>query len=493
MNLNKNYTGKTKLKEWWGIVKANFQTIEDDFNGEVSTRISADNALSTRINNEANSRAAADTTLQQNINSEANSRAAADNTLQGNIESEANRRTAADTTLQGNIESEASARATADNTLQAQIDSIKDVNTVEDLYGEPMYHIVELITSETLPTPYWLGREQYMSGDIMHLDFALTNVFYIDGVQIEGTYRVLPTIDTRVTTYFIVHYDMAENTWEVEASSSAVTSEIVGDVWTFTLCSYGNFVIEATAEENPYTDTTYELRSYNAQFYNNNESTATGVYSTSKQYAPYYRTREDLHTVNKDSFLDAVNEIMSITGVLGIKNMGFKSRDLPDPYVARNNYNSEYPCVDIDFTGAFSVNGTSCGTMDVAHIDVTAPYQTNIYIVVHFNIDTYEISVESSSTVVENTLSGNIWTFTYGFYQGCDLSTDDDDPDSPTYGQTIIWWGGVSDWSIEVSRDKIGEYGHTERVYDSKATQIAAMQDTLGSLSASLDSVNGVS
>ncbi len=32
MNLDFNYDGKTKLKDWWGKVKANFQTLQDGFN-----------------------------------------------------------------------------------------------------------------------------------------------------------------------------------------------------------------------------------------------------------------------------------------------------------------------------------------------------------------------------------------------------------------------------------------------------------------------------
>ena len=43
MEINKNYNGKTQLKDWWGIVKGNFDAVETEINS-MSNRI-RNNAL----------------------------------------------------------------------------------------------------------------------------------------------------------------------------------------------------------------------------------------------------------------------------------------------------------------------------------------------------------------------------------------------------------------------------------------------------------------
>lgn len=43
MEINKNYNGKTQLKDWWGIVKGNFDAVETEMNS-MSNRI-RNNAL----------------------------------------------------------------------------------------------------------------------------------------------------------------------------------------------------------------------------------------------------------------------------------------------------------------------------------------------------------------------------------------------------------------------------------------------------------------
>lgn len=59
MKLDFNYDGKTKLKDWWGKVKANFHTVQDEFN-----------ALDDKVSKEITDRQAADAQLKEEIDHE---------------------------------------------------------------------------------------------------------------------------------------------------------------------------------------------------------------------------------------------------------------------------------------------------------------------------------------------------------------------------------------------------------------------------------------
>ena len=103
MKLNFNFSGKTLLKDWWPIVKENFKTIETDHNTlsdkldtEITQRTNADVGLANQITAEKTARESADSSLSSRINNEATIRQAADNELQRNIDSEITERQTAD-------------------------------------------------------------------------------------------------------------------------------------------------------------------------------------------------------------------------------------------------------------------------------------------------------------------------------------------------------------------------------------------------------------
>lgn len=103
MKLNFNFDGKTLLPQWWPIVKSNFQTIQDDHNTlsnkldtEITQRTNADVGLANQITAEKTARESADSSLSSRINNEATIRQAADNELQRNIDSEITERQTAD-------------------------------------------------------------------------------------------------------------------------------------------------------------------------------------------------------------------------------------------------------------------------------------------------------------------------------------------------------------------------------------------------------------
>ena len=103
MKLNFNFSGKTLLKDWWKIVRDNFtaiqtehNTLSDKLDTEITQRTNADVGLANQISAEKTARESADSSLSSRINNEVTIRQAADNELQRNIDSEITERQTAD-------------------------------------------------------------------------------------------------------------------------------------------------------------------------------------------------------------------------------------------------------------------------------------------------------------------------------------------------------------------------------------------------------------
>lgn len=103
MKLNFNFDGKTFLSKWWKIVRDNFTAIQTDHNTlsnkldtEITQCTNADVGLANQITAEKTARESADSSLSSRINNEATIRQAADNELQRNIDSEITERQTAD-------------------------------------------------------------------------------------------------------------------------------------------------------------------------------------------------------------------------------------------------------------------------------------------------------------------------------------------------------------------------------------------------------------
>ena len=103
MKLNFNFSGKTLLKDWWKIVRDNLTAIQTDHNTlsdkldtEITQRTNADVGLADKITAETKARESADSSLSSRISNEVTIRQAADNELQRNIDSEITERQTAD-------------------------------------------------------------------------------------------------------------------------------------------------------------------------------------------------------------------------------------------------------------------------------------------------------------------------------------------------------------------------------------------------------------
>ena len=312
MKLNFNFSGKTLLKDWWKIVRDNFTAIQTDHNTlsdkldtEITQRTNADVGLANQITAEKTARESADSSLSSRINNEATIRQAADNELQRNLDSEITERQTADTNISNSVKAEESARKSADKELKARIDEINANTETTILFGDKKQHTVKFV-APSKPTLYFDGQQEY-EGESMTVDITLKDAFYIDGKQIAGTFseqRINVPIDG---IYIVVYYDFIKNTCSISSNSTSVPSAISGDVWAFTLYHINDINLEMKIDSESPTGERYEFISAAVDYVIENENATGDSYFITNTYERV-RTLADLATVNKNSFIDAVNE-----------------------------------------------------------------------------------------------------------------------------------------------------------------------------------------
>ena len=312
MKLNFNFDGKTFLSKWWKIVRDNFTAIQTDHNTlsdkldtEITQRTNADVGLANQITAEKTARESADSSLSSRINNEATIRQAADNELQRNLDSEITERQTADTNISNSVKAEESARKSADTELKARIDEINANTETTILFGEKKQHTVKFV-APSKPTLYFDGQQEY-EGESMTVDITLKDAFYIDGKQIAGTFSE-PCINVPIDgIYIVVRYDFSNNMCSISSNSTSVPSAISGDVWTFTLYHINDINLEMKIDSESPTGERYEFVSATVDYVIENENTTGDSYFITNTYERV-RTLADLATVNKNSFIDAVNE-----------------------------------------------------------------------------------------------------------------------------------------------------------------------------------------
>ena len=312
MKLNFNFSGKTLLKDWWKIVRDNFTTIQTDHNTlsdkldtEITQRTNADVGLADKITAETKARESADSSLSSRINNEVTIRQAADNELQRNINSEITERQTADTNISNSVKAEESARKSADKELKARIDEINANTETTILFGDKKQHTIKFV-APSKPTLYFDGQQEY-DGESMTVDITLKDAFYIDGKRIDGTFSE-PCINVPIDgVYIVVRYDFSNNMCSISSNSTSVPSAISGDVWTFTLYHINDINLEMKIDSESPTGERYEFISAAFDYVIKNENTTGDSYFITNTYERV-RTLADLATVNKNSFIDAVNE-----------------------------------------------------------------------------------------------------------------------------------------------------------------------------------------
>lgn len=312
MKLNFNFDGKTLLKDWWKIVRDNFtaiqtehNTLSDKLDTEITQRTNADVGLADKITAETKARESADSSLSSRINNEVTIRQAADNELQRNIDSEITERQTADTNISNSVKAEESARKSADKELKARIDEINANTETTILFGDKKQHTVKFV-APSKPTLYFDGQQEY-DGESMTVDITLKDAFYIDGKQIAGTFSELCINVPIDGIYIVVRYDFIKNTCSISSNSTSVPSAISGNVWTFTLYHIHEINLEMKIDSESPTGERYEFVSATVDYVIENENATGDSYFITNTYERV-RTLADLATVNKNSFIDAVNE-----------------------------------------------------------------------------------------------------------------------------------------------------------------------------------------
>ena len=312
MKLNFNFDGKTFLSKWWKIVRDNFTAIQTDHNTlsdkldtEITQRTNADVGLANQITAEKTARESADSSLSSRINNEATIRQAADNELQRNLDSEITERQTADTNISNSVKAEESARKSADKELKARIDEINANTETTILFGDKKQHTVKFV-APSKPTLYFDGQQEY-DGESMTVDITLKDAFYIDGKQIAGTFSELCINVPIDGIYIVVRYDFIKNTCSISSNSTSVPSAISGDVWAFTLYHIDDINLEMKIDSESPTGERYEFVSATVDYVIENENATGDSYFITNTYERV-RTLADLATVNKNSFIDAVNE-----------------------------------------------------------------------------------------------------------------------------------------------------------------------------------------
>ena len=312
MKLNFNFDGKTFLSKWWKIVRDNFTAIQTDHNTlsdkldtEITQRTNADVGLADKITAETKARESADSSLSSRINNEVTIRQAADNELQRNIDSEITERQTADTNISNSVKAEESARKSADKELKARIDEINANTETTILFGDKKQHTVKFV-APSKPTLYFDGQQEY-DGESMTVDITLKDAFYIDGKQIAGTFSELCINVPIDGVYIVVRYDFSNNMCSISSNSTSVPSAISGNVWTFTLYHIHEINLEMKIDSESPTGERYEFVSATVDYVIENENATGDSYFITNTYERV-RTLADLATVNKNSFIDAVNE-----------------------------------------------------------------------------------------------------------------------------------------------------------------------------------------
>ena len=227
MKLDFNYDGKTKLKDWWGKVKANFQTVQDGFNN-----------------------------LDSKVDKEIYDRQAADNVLQDNIDTETSKRQSADNLLQQNINKEIADRQQQDGNLQSQINKINETSGREALFGK---HKIQFVTDLGIPVVQFEGEQMY-HGDEITVKLSDYNMsFYIDGVHKSSGRNADMSIPANGTSYIVVKYDFELKDISVSVSETYVESTIENGRWQFTAYEYSNFNYDFKVDSESPTGDRYEL------------------------------------------------------------------------------------------------------------------------------------------------------------------------------------------------------------------------------------------
>lgn len=185
MKLNFNFSGKTLLKDWWGIVRDNFlavqnghESLKTELDNEKEARESSDSSLNTALNNEAHIRQRADDLNSKAISDEQEARVSEDTRLTESINAEIAERRSAQTELGRLINGEITRSKAADTAMQLSIAELQ-----ENAHAHGNKGVIDAITADDIDK--WNGiKSQATKAELNAIEayaeemsFALTAQF----------------------------------------------------------------------------------------------------------------------------------------------------------------------------------------------------------------------------------------------------------------------------------------------------------------------------
>ena len=302
MNLNFDFNGKTKLKDWWKIVKTNFETIKNVFNshttateldhpeGSVKGKHIAEGEIKNKHlsqNSVTGVKIAQDSISTQHINDGAVTESKLSSVLRSLL-------------LQFTKN---------DTDMQNQIANLKVQSSATDLYGTTLEdHTFQFMAAPEIP-PLTLEGDEIYNGNYVSLNMDdASPVVKLDGKTYAFESSATPLqLDVNSTNYIVITADMEFESFWVSVSSEFKESTISGSQWTFTAYVYNDITLGfAVSSESP-TGDLYSLERYNGEYASVNADDTGDTYTVEQVYSTS-RDLGDLETDNKSSFLDAVNE-----------------------------------------------------------------------------------------------------------------------------------------------------------------------------------------
>ena len=302
MNLNFDFNGKTKLKDWWKIVKTNFETIKNVFNshttateldhpeGSVKGKHIAEGEIKNKHlsqNSVTGVKIAQDSISTQHINDGAVTESKLSSVLRSLL-------------LQFTKN---------DTDMQNQIANLKVQSSATDLYGTTLEdHTFQFMAAPEIP-PWSLEGDEIYNGNYVSLNMDdASPVVKLDGKTYAFESSATPLqLDVNSTNYIVITADMEFESFWVSVSSEFKESTISGSQWTFTAYVYNDITLGfAVSSESP-TGDLYSLERYNGEYASVNADDTGDTYTVEQVYSTS-RDLGDLETDNKSSFLDAVNE-----------------------------------------------------------------------------------------------------------------------------------------------------------------------------------------
>ncbi len=337
MKLDFNFDGKTLLKKWWQQVKLNFQTVQDEYNTlednlseEINQRVNLGNDLTDKITKETSDRKTADSSIEGKISTETSDRKKADSSLEIKISDEVNSRQEADDELSGRIEYEKMERQSDNEENKSRFFEKADKT---ELYG----------------------REKNITHKVTHSLKKSDFIININAGNGNGTVTInsLP-VQTKIFRDGRAYIQTAP----ISASFSAEKGE-EGEKWINLLydCDNGTLGLEVT--EQPESGNVAKM---NVTYM---KAEVAEIYAGIIRFEGL-NTLDALKTNNRDSFVGAINELVSgkvgANDIVNGKDASYRVTDLLK-WVAEGLEKSNsvnYPGLDYIISDVYEMYNALC-------------------------------------------------------------------------------------------------------------------------------------